>query len=77
MPVAARACVDAGTSRTHRLQTGGRVGFFLYTDDFQRDYDAYRAQGIAFVRPPTQETFGMVSVFKDLYGILWDLVQPS
>ena len=58
-------------------QTGGRVGFFLYTDDFQRDYDAYRAQGIEFVRPPTRETFGMVSVFKDLYGNLWDLVQPS
>jgi catechol 2,3-dioxygenase-like lactoylglutathione lyase family enzyme len=58
-------------------QTGGRVFLFLYTDDFDRDYAAYRAKGIEFVRPPKREPYGTVAVFKDLYGNLWDLVQPS
>ena len=56
-------------------QTGGRVFLFLYTDDFARDYDAYRARGVEFVRPPRDEPYGTVAVFKDLYGNLWDLVQ--
>src|SRR5262245_47368272 len=56
-------------------QTGGRVFLFLYTDDFWRDYERYRAQGIEFVREPRREPYGTVSVFKDLYGNLWDLVQ--
>ena len=56
-------------------QTGGRVFLFLYTDDFRRDYDAYRARGIEFVRDPQQQPYGTVAVFKDLYGNLWDLVQ--
>jgi len=56
-------------------QTGGRVFLFLYTDDFQRDYQRYQAQGIRFVRGPNEEPYGTVAVFEDLYGNLWDLVQ--
>lgn len=57
-------------------QTGGRVFLFLHTDDFWRDYERYRAKGVHFVRPPKQEAYGTVAVFKDLYGNLWDLLQP-
>jgi uncharacterized glyoxalase superfamily protein PhnB len=57
-------------------QTGGRVFLFLHTDDLQRDYQRYSAKGVTFVRQPTQEPYGTVAVFKDLYGNLWDLVQP-
>ncbi|HSZ09469.1 MAG TPA: VOC family protein [Steroidobacteraceae bacterium] len=57
-------------------QTGGRVFLFLYTDDFWRDYHAYQSQGIVFVRDPKEESYGMVAVFKDLYGNQWDLLQP-
>ena len=57
-------------------QTGGRVFLFLYTDDFWRDFNAYKAQGIEFVREPSEAPHGTVAVFKDLYGSLWDLVQP-
>jgi catechol 2,3-dioxygenase-like lactoylglutathione lyase family enzyme len=57
-------------------QTGGRVFLFLYTDDFWRDYEHYRAQGVEFVRPPAEQPYGTVAVFRDLYGNLWDLVQP-
>jgi uncharacterized glyoxalase superfamily protein PhnB len=56
-------------------QTGGRVFLFLHTDDFWRDYESYQAKGVSFVRPPTQEPYGTVAVFRDLYGNLWDLVQ--
>ena len=55
-------------------QTGGRVFLFLYTDDFQRDYDRYTAQGVEFVRGPLDAPYGRVAVFKDLYGTLWDLI---
>ncbi len=48
---------------------------FLYTDDFARDYKAYKARGVVFVREPKEEPYGTVAVFKDLYGNLWDLVQ--
>ncbi len=58
-------------------QTGGRVFLFLYTDDFYRDYSLYRQRGIVFVREPVIETYGTVAVFTDLYGNLWDLIQPS
>ena len=58
-------------------QTGGRVSFFLSTDDFWRDYENMIARGIEFVRPPTDASYGTVAVFKDLYGNLWDLVQPK
>jgi len=57
-------------------QTGGRVTFFLRTDDFWRDYNAMRSRGVEFVRPPMAASYGTVSVFKDLYGNLWDLVGP-
>ena len=56
-------------------QTGGRVFLFLYTDDFRRDFDAYKAKGVEFVREPTEAPYGTVAVFKDLYGTMWDLVQ--
>jgi catechol 2,3-dioxygenase-like lactoylglutathione lyase family enzyme len=58
-------------------QTGGRVFLFLFTDDFQRDYYAMIAKGIEFVRPPMKEDYGTVAVFKDLYGTLWDLIEPA
>ena len=56
-------------------QTGGRVFLFLQTDDFWRDYHEMVALGIHFVRPPKQADYGLVAVFEDLYGNLWDLVQ--
>jgi catechol 2,3-dioxygenase-like lactoylglutathione lyase family enzyme len=56
-------------------QAEGRVFLFLRTDDFDRDYAAMRALGIAFVREPKQAPYGTVAVFEDLYGNLWDLVQ--
>jgi catechol 2,3-dioxygenase-like lactoylglutathione lyase family enzyme len=58
-------------------QTGGRVFLFLDTDDFWRDYERYRSQGIEFIREPKQEPYGTVAVFRDLYGNLWDLVQRT
>lgn len=58
-------------------QTGGRVSFFLRTDDFWRDYRAMMQRGIEFVRPPLVASYGTVAVFKDLYGNLWDLIDPS
>jgi len=59
-------------------QTGGRVFLFLYTDDFWRDYEALKAKGITFVGgEPRVETYGTVAVFMDLYGNLWDLIEPS
>ena len=56
-------------------QTGGRVFLFLYTDDFWRDFNSYKAQGVEFVREPSEMPYGTVAVFKDLYGTQWDLVQ--
>lgn len=66
-----------GAEQSSRIgnQTGGRVFLFLDTDDFWRDYDAYRSRGVTFVRPPSEELYGTVAVFEDLYGNLWDLVQ--
>jgi len=57
-------------------QTGGRVFLFLYTDDFWRDYERFRGKNVEFVRPPKQEPYGTVAVFRDLYGNMWDLLQP-
>lgn len=57
-------------------QTGGRVFLFLSTDDFWRDYEAIRAAGVQFVREPSEAPYGTVAVFADLYGNLWDLIQP-
>jgi catechol 2,3-dioxygenase-like lactoylglutathione lyase family enzyme len=72
----ARAASPEQASRVGS-QTGGRVFLFLYTDDFWRDFARYQARGVAFVRPPKQEPYGIVAVFKDLYGNLWDLLQPN
>jgi catechol 2,3-dioxygenase-like lactoylglutathione lyase family enzyme len=58
-------------------QTGGRVAFFLTTDDFPRDYTRLRAAGIHFEEPPRQEPYGTVAVFQDLYGNRWDLLTPA
>lgn len=58
-------------------QSGGRVFLFLYTDDFYRDFELYQSRGVEFIRPVLQEPYGAVSVFKDLYGNLWDLIQPN
>jgi catechol 2,3-dioxygenase-like lactoylglutathione lyase family enzyme len=70
----ARGSNDAQVSRVGN-QTGGRVFLFLYTDDFWRDFNAYKAKGIEFAREPSEAPYGTVAVFKDLYGTLWDLVQ--
>jgi catechol 2,3-dioxygenase-like lactoylglutathione lyase family enzyme len=58
-------------------QAGGRVFFFLHTDDFDKDYAAMHAAGVRFVRGPADQPYGRVAVFEDLYGNLWDLVQPA
>ena len=71
----ARAVGEEQASRIGN-QTGGRVFLFLHTDDFWRDFHAYKARGVVFVRDPKEEPYGTVAVFKDLYGNLWDLVQP-
>ena len=56
-------------------QTGGRVFLFLHTDDFWRDYNQMVARKVKITRPPTEEVYGTVAVFEDLYGNLWDLLQ--
>ena len=58
-------------------QTGGRVFLFLFTDDFWRDYHFMTDNGVQFVRPPQEEAYGTVAVFEDLYGNLWDFIEPS
>ena len=58
-------------------QTGGRVFLFLFTDNFQRDYEKMLERGIKFIRPPEQMDYGKVAVFEDLYGNLWDLLEPN
>lgn len=58
-------------------QTGGRVFLFLFTDDFWRDYHKMVDREIDFVRPPTEYDYGRVAVFKDLYGNMWDLIEPN
>ncbi|GAA3506206.1 VOC family protein [Streptomyces prasinosporus] len=58
-------------------QTGGRVGFFLHTDDFARDHARMTVAGVAFLEEPRHEPYGSVAVFRDLYGNRWDLLQPA
>ncbi|MEL6210243.1 MAG: VOC family protein, partial [Pseudomonadota bacterium] len=58
-------------------QTGGRVGFFLQTDDFTRDYTAMKAAGVTFKEEPRHEPYGSVVVFSDPWGNLWDLIEPK
>jgi catechol 2,3-dioxygenase-like lactoylglutathione lyase family enzyme len=72
----ARAVDDEQVSRIGH-QTGGRVFLFLHTSDFWRDFHAHKSRGVIFVREPKAESYGIVAVFRDLYGNLWDLVQPN
>jgi catechol 2,3-dioxygenase-like lactoylglutathione lyase family enzyme len=72
----ARAEGDEQLSRVGD-QTGGRVFLFLETDDFARDYNAMLARGVEFREEPRREAYGTVAVFADLYGNLWDLIEPS
>ena len=58
-------------------QSGGRVFLFLNTDDFERDYNQLLRNGIKIARGPSEETYGKVLVFEDLYGNKWDLIQPG
>jgi catechol 2,3-dioxygenase-like lactoylglutathione lyase family enzyme len=57
-------------------QTGGRVFLFLHTDNFSRDFQNLLDHGIKIVREPVKQPYGMVAVFEDLYGNLWDLIEP-
>ena len=58
-------------------QTGGRVSFFLHTDDFARDYAAMQTKGVTFREAPRHESYGSVAVFEDPFGNLWDLIEPA
>ncbi|QTD96364.1 VOC family protein [Streptomyces cyanogenus] len=68
---------DAGQRARVGDQTGGRVGFFLHTDDFARDHARMTAAGVTFLEEPRHEPYGTVAVFQDLYGNRWDLLQPA
>ena len=57
--------------------TGGRVGFFMYTTNFNETYELYKSRGIEFIETPRQESFGQVVVFKDKYGNKWDLIESK
>ena len=72
----AQAATEEQKSRVGN-QTGGRVFLFLYTDDFWRDYNTMIEKKINFVRPPVKEPYGTVAVFEDLYGNLWDFIEPT
>ena len=58
-------------------QTGGRVFLFLYTDNFSRDYQNLLDQKVTIVRKPVTEAYGTVAVFADMYGNLWDMIEPA
>ncbi len=67
----------ADTAQRDRIgnQTGGRVAFFLYSDDFERDYSQMQARGVHFIEAVRRESYGRVCVFEDLYGNRWDLLE--
>ena len=69
----------AGAEQESRIgnQTGGRVFLFLETDDFARDYEAFKSRGLVFVRPPSVESYGTVAVFEDLCGNRWDMIERT
>lgn len=71
----AKASNDEQKSRIGN-QAGGRVFLFLYTDNLMRDHQNLVDQNVTIIRPPSKESFGLVLVFADLYGNLWDLIQP-
>jgi catechol 2,3-dioxygenase-like lactoylglutathione lyase family enzyme len=68
---------DDKQSKSIGNQSGGRVFLFLFTDDFWRDYDKMISADIVFIRPPMDYDYGTVAVFQDLYGNLWDLIEPK
>lgn len=70
----AKAASPAQESRIGN-QTGGRVFLFLHTDDFWRDYEPMKANGVRFLEEPRTEAYGTVVVFEDLYGNKWDLLE--
>ena len=72
----ARAVTDAEKASVGN-QAGGRVAFFLHTDNFDRDYANLSARGVKFRGQPRHEVYGTVVVFEDLYGAPWDLIQPA
>jgi catechol 2,3-dioxygenase-like lactoylglutathione lyase family enzyme len=72
----ARAVTDAEKASVGN-QAGGRVAFFLNTDNFDRDYANWSARGVKFREQPRHEVYGTVAVFEDLYGAPWDLIQPA
>ncbi|WP_339779635.1 VOC family protein [uncultured Thalassospira sp.] len=72
----ARAVNDT-QKRAVGQQTGGRVGFFLMTDDFKTDHARMAENGVRFLEAPRHEPYGIVAVFEDLYGNKWDLLQPA
>ena len=72
----AKAADETQKSRVGN-QTGGRVFLFLHTDNLERDYQNLLDQGVTIVRQPANEAWGMVAVFQDLYGNLWDLIEPA
>ena len=72
----ARAVTDAEKTSVGN-QAGGRVAFFLNTDNFDRDHANWSARGVKFREQPRHEVYGTVAVFEDLYGAPWDLIQPA
>jgi catechol 2,3-dioxygenase-like lactoylglutathione lyase family enzyme len=72
----AKAATDEQIIRVGN-QTGGRVFLFLNTDNFKRDYQNLLDQNVQIIRNPSVEPYGTVAVFADLYGNLWDLIEPS
>ena len=72
----AKAANEVQKSRVGN-QTGGRVFLFLHTDNFERDYQNLLQHNIKIIRPPLVEEYGTVAVFEDLYGNLWDLIEPK
>ncbi|MGF0537557.1 VOC family protein [Agrobacterium sp. ES01] len=68
---------SASQSKAIGAQTGGRVGFFLQTDDFARDHKRMRVRGVVFLEEPRHEVYGSVAVFEDIYGNRWDLIQRT
>lgn len=68
---------DAAQASSIGMQAGGRVGFFLKTDDFARDHAAYLARGVIFEEEPRHEVYGTVAVFRDPFGNRWDLIQHA
>jgi len=68
---------DARQTASIGSQTGGRVAFFLTTDDFDRDHSRFLQAGVEFLEQPRHEPYGIVALFRDPFGNLWDLIEPA